>query len=177
MLVTIGKYFNPLEAYIAQGRLEAEGFEVIIDHEHHVWADWPITMALGGVKLQVSAEVANEALKTLNKLNAGEYKLIDEDDSNPISLCPKCGCNKYKEARLRWKISLVTTVLVYVPIPYSVFRVKCDECGYKWTQRDLRAYPLWYAAIIPFLMFVVVFVLYEMFYYACKINYWSPECI
>ena len=42
-----------MEAHIFRLRLEAEGIFAVVAHEHHVWANWPYAMALGGVKVQV----------------------------------------------------------------------------------------------------------------------------
>ena len=36
MLVTIATFTNPLEAHIVRGRLQAEGIETYVAHEHHI---------------------------------------------------------------------------------------------------------------------------------------------
>ena len=51
--VTIASFTSPLEAHMARGRLEAEGIPAFIAHENHIWAEWFLSNALGGVKVQV----------------------------------------------------------------------------------------------------------------------------
>ena len=69
--VTVGAYNNPIEAHLARGRLEVEGIPALLAHEHHVWANWVYSQALGGVKVQVPAEHAVAAAKILDAHNRG----------------------------------------------------------------------------------------------------------
>ena len=74
MFRTIASFINPLEAYIAKGRLEVEGIPSLIAHEHHVWVDWPYSQALGGVKLQVHKNLEQDALPIIHSYFLGEYE-------------------------------------------------------------------------------------------------------
>ena len=76
MLITVATFTDPLEAHIVRGRLEAEHIECFVMHEHHIWANWFLSTALGGVKLQVRPEdvrrVATEYLRTSQRV-VGTY--------------------------------------------------------------------------------------------------------
>jgi len=53
-LVTVATYDKPTDAYIALGRLTAEGIEAQLFDDHMVQMDWLYSIALGGVKLRVT---------------------------------------------------------------------------------------------------------------------------
>ena len=114
-LVTVAAYNNPLEAHLAKGRLDVEGIPAYLAHEHHVWANWVYSQALGGVKVQVFVEDADAASKILDAHNKGDYEdslgeVVSEIDDNT---CPKCGS---KEFQSRFPIGMILLVLLHIQI-------------------------------------------------------------
>jgi len=176
MLVTIGHYLNPIEAHIIRGRLEAEGMPAYVQHEHHIWAKWTLSLALGFVKVQVNSQDANAALTIIEQIQAGEFALIDEDESE-THCCPRCGTDKTVRVNLYWKLALCVAVLFSAAVPYSIFQMKCCECKHSWTQKALRGYPLWYSAFAILLISSSFVVFDQALYYLCKINHWNDWCI
>lgn len=176
MLITIGRYLNPIEAHIVRGRIEAEGVQAYVQHEHHIWAKWTISLALGYVKVQVSLEDVEEASAILENLQAGEYALAEEADTDPIC-CAKCGGTKIERVDWSWRLALWGVMFFSVVIPYTIYRVKCVECKHSWTQKELRGYPLWISAFAVLFIAVSFIVFERTFYYVCKVNYWSEVCI
>ena len=58
-MITIAAYDFITDAEIARGRLRAEGIEAALADQHLVQTDWLYSIAVGGIKLQVSpADVA-----------------------------------------------------------------------------------------------------------------------
>ena len=49
------------DAHIAMGRLAAEGIDAWLADEHLVQTDWLYSVAVGGIKLQVRPEDAEQA--------------------------------------------------------------------------------------------------------------------
>jgi len=135
VLVTVGRYINPVEAHIAKGRLEAEGITAYVQHEHHVWANWPISQALGYVKVQVNAEDIEVSRTVLEKCSAGEYALTENADDDNVTRCPQCGGTEIRRSNWRWKLALWGAVLVSVAIPYTIYRVECVSCHHAWKQK------------------------------------------
>src|SRR5690242_20514616 len=91
-LVTVASFRDPWEAHIVRGRLNAEDILAFVIHENHIWMNWPISLALGGVKIQVPAGSIDSALRILAAVKAGEYSGVLEDyepvfDNGP---CPHC---------------------------------------------------------------------------------------
>lgn len=176
MLITIGRYLNPIEAHIVRGRMEAEGIPACVQHEHHIWAKWTISLALGYVKVQVREEDVEAAYAVLENIQSGEYALEEESGGASIC-CAKCGGTETEGVNWSWKIALWGVMFFSLVIPYTIYRVKCVDCKHTWTQKELRGYPLW-ISVFAFLLTSAGFIAVERtFYYVCKINFWSEVCI
>jgi hypothetical protein len=79
-LVTIAKFLDLIEARIVAGRLDAAGIPTHLPDVHHASANALVTVALGGVRLQVPADRVEEAKRILS-----EDVALDDD------VCPTCG--------------------------------------------------------------------------------------
>jgi hypothetical protein len=66
-LVTIGHFRDLPEALLAKGRLDSAGIECFLIDQNMVRMDWFISNLLGGIKLQVKKEDAEEALALLGE--------------------------------------------------------------------------------------------------------------
>lgn len=64
-LVTVKHYLQPHEAHLAQGVLEGEGIEVVLQDEH---LSQLYGSALGGVRLQVAEKDLTRAIEILDGL-------------------------------------------------------------------------------------------------------------
>lgn len=64
-LITIATYPFPWQAHIMRGRLQADGFTVMLADEEIVTVDWTYSNAVGGVKLRVPVSEAQEAKTAL----------------------------------------------------------------------------------------------------------------
>jgi hypothetical protein len=131
-LVTVGSYIDPIQAHIASGRLESEGIPVVVADEHYIWANWMLSNALGGVKVQVPASYAEQSRQILSDLAHGEYALEEE---NP-QLCPRCSSEDIEPQRTSWKLAFLGLFVLHLPLPYRRNRMKCRHCGYSWTLSD-----------------------------------------
>jgi len=90
-MVTIETYTSPWEANIARGLLESEGIPAFLFNEQQIWMNWNMSQALGGVRLQVSAEDRQRAFAVLSARDAGEYAGALNDLQYELPLrCPKC---------------------------------------------------------------------------------------
>lgn len=76
--VTIGVYETLPDAHIALGRLQVEGIDAWLADAHFVQMDWLYSIALGGIKLQVSPADKIAALRILATDYSGE---LDETAS------------------------------------------------------------------------------------------------
>jgi hypothetical protein len=137
-LVTVATYTGPIEAHIAKGRLESEGIAVFLADEHHVWANWVYSNALGGVKLLVAVENVDQAQTILQKHSDGEFEadLQQEFPGLKEEECPHCGSKDFKSTLSLWSLGLVilTLGLVSVIFPLRQENRICLTCRHKWKQ-------------------------------------------
>lgn len=82
---TLGTFEFPADVQIIKGKLESEGIPVFLRDENTINSDPLISMAIGGVKLQVYSKDKDRALKIYNEIRA----YAQDDDGNPIT-CPNC---------------------------------------------------------------------------------------
>ena len=136
MLKTIATFTSPWEAHIAKGRLEAEGIPAFIAHEHHIWANWIYSQALGGVKVQVPEVHALEAARVMREHLSGAFEsdLSVEAVVESIDTCPNCGSQRVR-SRYAWHLILLLVLtlglfLIIWPPRREIHR--CLECGHHW---------------------------------------------
>ncbi|MCX4030098.1 DUF2007 domain-containing protein [Endozoicomonas sp. SM1973] len=131
-LVTVGSYTDAIQAHLARGKLEAEGIFATVAHEHHIWADWMLSNALGGVKVQVHADQVEQAKQIVANLASGQYAIEDEYKIH----CPKCNSVQVEEQRTRWKIAFLGLFIFHIPLPYRRGKLKCLDCDHHWLFTD-----------------------------------------
>ncbi|HEV2333305.1 MAG TPA: hypothetical protein VGV16_09105 [Gammaproteobacteria bacterium] len=141
-LVTVASFRDPWEAHIVRGRLNAEDVLAFVIHENHAWMNWPISLALGGVKIQVPAGSIDSALQILAAVKAGKYADVLEDyepvfDNGP---CPRCtSLSLTPKFSVRDRISLVILFLFFgITYPAQRSWNRCRNCHNIWN-RELKA--------------------------------------
>lgn len=80
--IPIWSYDNYVPAHIALGKLREEGFDCWLKDENTVTIDPILSNAIGGIKLMVHRDRAEEAWNLLKKL---------ESQFKASILCPRCG--------------------------------------------------------------------------------------
>lgn len=133
---TIASFTSPWDAHIAKGRLEVEGIPVFIAHEHHVWAGWIYSQALGGVKLQVPMSRMAEAERIVAEHLAGAFEqyLPDEPAPETTNACPRCGSARVRN-RIPWPILLALILslgILSIIWPPRREDHACADCGFEW---------------------------------------------
>ena len=180
MLITVATFTNPLEAHIVRGRLEAEHIETYVAHEHHIWANWFLSTALGGVKLQVKPEDVSRAREILRREQAGDYQTlvadVGEEIAAPPPVCPACGSVDIVPERRSGHLSLLIVWLSALPFPYSSVRMTCRNCGHTWVNREQQAYPVLTRFLVIVLLATLIYLLIRGLYYLCRINGINPVC-
>lgn len=65
--VIIARFDTQIDAWLARGKLEAEGIETWIEDENLVQTDWLYSIAVGGIKLLVNQQQAELAITVLQR--------------------------------------------------------------------------------------------------------------
>lgn len=115
-------------------RLEVEGIPAFVAHEHHVRLNWFLATALGGAKVQVEASDADAATQIIEAVARGEYALPDEPEDSKA--CPKCRSTDLTPDQITRGISLWSTFLLSIPLPFTRRRLRCRACGYAGNQDE-----------------------------------------
>lgn len=139
MLRTVASYRDPWEAHFLRSRLNADGVPAVVAHEHHVWANWPISLALGGVKVQVPVSALADAQAVLGRCRSGQYRteLMAELGDLDDPCCPTCRSLRYTGRSsipmLILAVAALTWVGVIFPVRASIRH--CRTCGTLWRDR------------------------------------------
>jgi hypothetical protein len=179
MNITISTSTTAIEAHIIRGRLEAEGIPAFVAFEHHVWAKWWLSHALGGVCVQVPPAYVNDANQIITNINNGKY-LAELEDEIPFSeptLCPFCNSDSTAQVDWPWRLALLSIILLSLPIPYTQHLTKCTFCSYTWTASEQRGYPLYIPAISILVLSAILYLLFALWCQWCKLNCEQLLCI
>jgi len=117
------------DAHLLKSMLEAEGIPVFIPDENTIQMDWLLLNAIGGVRLQTTADHTDDAAKII--------EIFRKNQKQPLELsCPHCGGgNIYAEKVFRnWALTVL--VAFGVPLPWS-HRLACRDCGCQWKRKGL----------------------------------------
>lgn len=121
---TVDRFFHPTDAHIAAGKLESEGIPVFLLGINHASANWLLSNALGGIRLQVPASQVDNARQLLAEISgpgdAGE------------SECPQCGGSDTTAMSNSRKIAFLAVHLFSIPLPWRSNRRHCQSCGAEW---------------------------------------------
>jgi hypothetical protein len=123
--VTVGWYLHPIEAEIARGLLESEGIPAFLHTNNHSLLDWPLTLALGGIRLQVPPGAAQEAIEILQTVDP--LPDIQEEIA-----CPDCGSLNTKDEETSWQIAFLIVHFLHIPLPFRRGYRRCLGCDKKW---------------------------------------------
>jgi hypothetical protein len=129
-LVTVAQYRDLPEAGLAKSKLEAAGITCFLDNEYTVGANWLYSNALGGVKLNVSEENAEEAKAIIEE----PTEPVEQEEAEgllPESTCPACGATEIETKNYTRKFAALT-LLISLPLFLFLKRHHCKSCGHRW---------------------------------------------
>jgi hypothetical protein len=129
-LVTIKRFRDLPEALLAKGSLESAGIATLLVDENMIRMDWFISNLLGGVKLQVAPEDAEEATAILNEPIPERLDLEGMEEYEQPS-CPNCKSLDVNFEELN-KLLAYGGAWAGVPMPIHRKGWKCHSCGNQW---------------------------------------------
>ncbi len=171
MIETIATKTTAIEAHIIRGRLEAEGVTAFIAFEHHIWANWTLSNALGGVRIQVISSQKDEAIIVLSRIEHGDFQkeLENEIDYTEKSICPDCNSDIVTNVNWSWKLAFLSLFFLTIPIPYFQNQLKCTKCNHTWkTYRTV--YSISVKALTVLFFGGLLLILLAAWYFWCRLN-------
>lgn len=124
-LIKIRTFDNYFLANITLTKLQSGGIECYLKDENTVTMNPILSGAIGGIKLVVKEEDADEAKKLLQQ--------FDEDYLKSVR-CPKCGGSAITQVSKPGATNFFTAILTwafssYAIAPENIYR--CGNCGYE----------------------------------------------
>ena len=137
MTVTVARYFEPSEAHVVRALLESAGLQATVADDHHVTANYPLTGALGGVRVQVPAGQADEARALVAAYASGDLEReLEEAVGEPPEACPACGSTRFATRAPATGKLLAVAVWLFgaATFPLRGSRCECADCGHRWVR-------------------------------------------
>lgn len=138
-MITVARYFEPSEAHIIRALLESAGLTATVADDHHVTANYPLSTALGGVRVQVPHESVEEARELVAAYASGELQReLEAQLGEAPEACPECGAHGVTgqvpvSAKL---LAVAVFVLGSATFPSRDTLRKCDSCGHTWSAAE-----------------------------------------
>ena len=131
--VTIATYDDYLSANFDIQTLEEKGIDCYLADENTVTTKWILKQALGGIKLRVPEQQADEALKILNEKTEAIPVDFTLAEGEGHLICPSCSSNntateKYSKAVAGWSWLLLGFPIKATPIKQH----RCFYCEHTW---------------------------------------------
>jgi Zn finger protein HypA/HybF involved in hydrogenase expression len=127
--VLLNSYNNYIEAHIAKGVLEEEGINCWLKDENTVTIDPILTNAVGGIKVMVAEENAQQAREILERLRKEQKAAV---------VCPNCGSHNVElvstpRKAINW-LSAITTFFLG-DYAMSIDKVQhCFDCKHEFPE-------------------------------------------
>ncbi len=128
--VIVGRYRDLPTATVAKSILDSAGIESILADDNFVRLDWLMSNALGGVKLLVRDEDAQEAKNVLEEQVPEKFNVEGVGEYEQPK-CPKCGSYEVSLDGLDRKLAY-PGLLLGIPIPAVRSGWNCHDCGHSW---------------------------------------------
>lgn len=132
-LVTVARYRDMPEAFVARAVLEEAGIKCLLRDENTVRMQWFWSNLIGGMRLQVAARDEAAARELLSKPMPAKFE-DDSDEEFVQPVCPKCGSTDVVANDPDRKV-LAVSMLINVPIPHrrpQEEEWRCLDCGCRW---------------------------------------------
>jgi DNA-directed RNA polymerase subunit RPC12/RpoP len=126
-LKTIASFSFPYEAQIAWAKLDSQGIPAFIVDEHTINAQWLYSNALGGVRLRVPDEFAEEAYSILTEDNASD---VENEQGYDSVQCTQCGSFNTEFTKARKRGAYLVFLLLDFPLYPVEHEHKCRDCGH-----------------------------------------------
>jgi len=128
-MVVIRKFRDLPEALLAKGSLDSAGIACVLVDENIVRLDWFLSNLMGGVKLLVAPEDAEEADDVLKQPTPEHLEVPGVGDYEQPH-CPKCGSLDINFREI--DPSAYVAMFVSLPIPFHRRAWRCHSCNVEW---------------------------------------------
>lgn len=121
-MVTVARFTKPEDAHLLRLRLEAGGVDVFLADETVVQVDQGISLAMGGVRLQVAEEDVEQA------------RAIMAEGLAAVAACPCCGSEEILP--VGQQRGLLSKIVLHLLVIAPAVSWRCAACGHGWKARE-----------------------------------------
>lgn len=127
---TVEIHLSPWDAEVCRALLQSEGISAFLASSHHVYVQWPMSLALGGVQVIVPAHQLADASSLLAERDQGLMLAALEQDWPPQDwACAACGGTQFVRKR-SWGTAVAALAMLCLwsaPFPPAKQR-QCTFC-------------------------------------------------
>lgn len=124
-MVIIRTFQNYFSAHIVLTKLRDAGINCFLKDEFTVTVDPILSNAVGGIKLVVAEEQADEAIELLKEFDEAYQKSV---------ACPRCGSKSIELVPRQTTANLATAILTWLFGSYAISAknvYQCSQCKYE----------------------------------------------
>ncbi|MGI9034588.1 MAG: putative signal transducing protein [Pyrinomonadaceae bacterium] len=131
-LVVVATSYDILEAEFLRNHLEGEGFKVFLADDGIVGANAFLANAVGGIKLKVPSDEAEDAAAFVEELRNAE--IIGQDEFNVDAGWGECEMCESRDVEIEREPFNFNKFLLFMGVPVNKpkRRFKCNNCGNVW---------------------------------------------
>jgi hypothetical protein len=139
----VARYLFLAEALLAQSRLDSADIETFLIDETVARLDWYWLSTLGGVRIMVRGDEADDAALIL------AAPLLPQFETERGALLPQPTCPRCNSLDIAYRPATQSNILVSVlvnPIAWLLLlfardRWRCFSCGYSWADQQYEGFP------------------------------------
>ncbi|HOP19274.1 MAG TPA: DUF2007 domain-containing protein [Amphiplicatus sp.] len=125
-LQRVASFYDPEEAHVACGFLNANGIDATVFDADTLTALPSYRVALGGIRIVAPAEQVEDARNLLEMIQGGEAKRKGYKIEGVR--CPACGNTEFTRVK-PWFFPFLIYFSTGVPIWWNSKRLRCTNCG------------------------------------------------
>ena len=121
-------------------RLAADGVMAFVADDQLIWMDWPLSTALGGVRVQVPDGYGEAAEATRARCASGEYQaeLAEMFGNIEELLCPNCGSRDIRRRPSFGELIFGLALTFFAGVKVEAKRCRCRVCHTRWADERYK---------------------------------------
>lgn len=136
--IEITSFTHPHEAHLAKSLLEASEIDVVLKDEFTVQVHNFLSNAIGGVKIFVNKDKAQEALLLLedagyiNRTDSATKAELETFSAKDKEFCPYCKSENIAKKKMPGYIFALSILFLGFPLPFLKKVYYCYDCSKEW---------------------------------------------
>lgn len=131
--ITIATYEEYLTAHFDKQKLEEQGIHCYLADENTVTIKWILKNALGGIKLRVPQQQAEETLSILYQSREETPVDFEIETGKDDVICTNCGSNNTRTEEYSKSIAGLTWLFLGFPVVATPIKQhRCFYCAHRW---------------------------------------------